>query len=309
MYKLLDSGFFIPYDEPDRSFHHIMEKIKNVRLIVIIAIILASGYFFWNYINKYLTRSRAGGIAADIRLSETTGTFPLSGIQKDIVVTIQPRDVNDTIVAVDITLQATGVIQFTPSSDISGTQVSTGTRSDFVKLINSVSTNTVRLSYVIIDGVVPNNATFTLHLNPTGEGQGTVRVTQAQVVDQNAVEYSLGTVDEGNYSFEIGGNVSPTPSVVPSGGVTPSITPGATITVVPTGGPTGVPTPTPCPTQGDMDCDGQVEQSDLDDWINAFRGNPTSASADFDNNGTVDLWDFEIWRSQFFANMNLTPSP
>jgi hypothetical protein len=93
------------------------------------------------------------------------------------------------------------------------------------------------------------------------------------------------------------------PHCVPNPTVKPSVTPQPSVTLPPSTTPQ--PTIPSCPlrSQGDADCNGVVDYTDFSLWFNTVLGakvcpsstHPT-CSADFNNDGDVNLFDFEIWR-------------
>lgn len=76
-------------------------------------------------------------------------------------------------------------------------------------------------------------------------------------------------------------------------------------------------TPTPLPTctlksKGDANCNGVIEETDLTfikSKIIGLTSTCTNCSADFNNDGRVDLIDFEIWRNTFTIGISIARPP
>jgi hypothetical protein len=56
----------------------------------------------------------------------------------------------------------------------------------------------------------------------------------------------------------------------------------------------------PLKSEGDVNCDGIIDQSDLDEWKAEFSGAVSTTNSDVNTDGQVDLMDFEIIRSNLF---------
>ncbi len=108
-----------------------------------------------------------------------------------------------------------------------------------------------------------------------------------------------------------------TPTKAPTATPTKTVTPTPTITKTPTPSPTNttLPSATPNPTitsvaptclsksKGDANCDGFISVADFEFWRREFNKLVTTKVADFNNNLSSDLIDFEIWRS----NVKIAP--
>lgn len=96
-----------------------------------------------------------------------------------------------------------------------------------------------------------------------------------------------------------------TPIISPTGTiVVPTDTPSPPVaTTIPTATPTNAPAPTNCikpKSQGNADGDCFINIADYDIWKNTF-GSTGDLRADFNDNGKIDLLDFNIWRNNAFG--------
>ncbi len=103
-------------------------------------------------------------------------------------------------------------------------------------------------------------------------------------------------------------NITVTPSPTTNPNISPTVTPSQPpISVTPTITPPASCTPCVKKNQGDADCNEVINGADYTIWKSDFltgarftNGCPASDTADFNNNGRVDLQDFEIWRKNSY---------
>lgn len=158
--------------------------------------------------------------------------------------------------------------------------------------------------------VINKNSTaaqqVTIHLN--GVTSGTVDVWRKDGSQNSTfppVNIQAATISNGNFSYTLP-PYSITTFLVGGGGTTTSTpvqTPTATITTIPTT------TSTTCPTTtrraGDANCDNSIDLLDFEIFRSEFISfragtlNINTAKADFNNDKSIDLLDFEVFRTEY----------
>jgi hypothetical protein len=92
---------------------------------------------------------------------------------------------------------------------------------------------------------------------------------------------------------------TPTNTAIP----TSTLIPTATRTPVPTNTPTNTPTytPIPCPrkAEGDADCNGHIDLVDYEIWRKEYFHELNTKTADFNGDGVVDMIDYNIWLAHY----------
>lgn len=293
-------------------------------LIISILILVAAIPLTINFLRQQQeTRSRAGAGTVSLAFSPTTAA---TTVGESLPLTVVLKANTYSITGVDISLvydkDMLEFVSFVSSSTFNN------------KLINQHDSSLSVIRYVAVDTVSPSitgDITLgTLTFTAKAPGTGTV-IFQDPTIKIVALSVSgmvpLGASENGSYTISPASTatptptptviptttLTPTPTAQPTSTPTPTNTPTPSPTATPTNAPTATPQPSPTPTltpsptstpipsPGDANGDGTVDIQDFNLWRTVFLGLSQDPRADIDKNGVVDIIDFNIWRTAFLG--------
>lgn len=180
----------------------INKSMKKIKLLVIAVVIIAGSLFMWQYVNNFLSKSRAAVDKISITMSPKSGSL---GVNEDKVVDLFIQSDNDDkkISGVDLTISAEGGV-----SILSLTEPSTPGSSNLKvsQLINDVKEKQARVAYVFTNPSSELSPVLQMQLKIKGSSPGNGKIVIDKVKTEIAGTatgnvFELGSVDETSYSI------------------------------------------------------------------------------------------------------------
>jgi len=186
----------------------INKSMKKIKLFVIAVVIIAGSLFMWQYVNNFLSKSRAAVDRVDLTLSPKSETLKV-GEEKTIVLLIKPQlvDGDKKISGIDLTIAAEGNISILGLTPPAPFPLGSNTNLKGAQLINDVKEKQARIAYVYSNpsSELASILQIQLRIKGTAPGSGKLVINKekteiAGIATGNVFE--LGLVDETNFSVD-----------------------------------------------------------------------------------------------------------
>ena len=184
----------------------INKSMKKIKLFVIAVVIIAGSLFMWQYVNNFLSKSRAAVDRVDLTLSPKSGALKV-GEEKTVVLLIKPQliDGNEKISGIDLTIAAEGNISILGLTPPAPFPLGSNTNLKGAQLINDVKEKQARIAYVYTNPSNELSSVLQIQLRIKGTAPGSGKL----VINKEKTEiagiaigniFELGLVDETSYS-------------------------------------------------------------------------------------------------------------
>jgi len=199
----------------------INKSMKKIKLLMIAVVIIAGSLFMWQYVNNFLSKSRAAVDRVDLTLSPKSGALKV-GEEKTVVLLIKPQliDGNEKISGIDLTIAAEGNISILGLTPPAPFPLGSNTNLKGAQLINDVKEKQARIAYVYSNpsSELASILQIQLRIKGTAPGSGKLVINKekteiAGIATGNVFE--LGLVDETNFSVDGQAGPSVTLKILP----------------------------------------------------------------------------------------------
>jgi len=186
----------------------INKSMKKIKLLMIAVVIIAGSLFMWQYVNNFLSKSRAAVDRVDLTLSPKSGALKV-GEEKTVILLIKPQliDGNEKISGIDLTIVAEGNISILGLTPPEAFPLGSNTNLKGAQLINDVKEKQARIAYVYSNpsSELASILQIQLRIKGTAPGSGKLVINKekteiAGIATGNVFE--LGLVDETNFSVD-----------------------------------------------------------------------------------------------------------